>query len=249
MVSRAESDFSPLPRVAAWLYDCLVRIGPVKTQTAEIARDLASLLDSGRVLDVGTGPGRLLLELRKLNDHLELFGLDISASMVRRARKNLQGIHVDLRQGSIQDTDYESGFFDAITCVGSFYLWDQPTECVDEIFRILKPGRSAYLFESYRDHDAQELRHALAANLVKVAPWRRPLCGFALKKQLRMTYRVGEFERILDQTKFAKSYGLTKVKLAGLPIWLRIRLSRAADPGQVAIRKELLRTAYYETGH
>ena len=231
MASRGESYFSRLPRVAAWLHDCLVRIRPVETQTAEIARDSASLLDSGRVLDVGTGPGRLLLELRKLNDHLELFGLDISASMVRRARKNLQGIPVDLRQGSIRNTDYQSGFFDAITCVGSFYLWDQPTECVDEIFRILKPGRSAYLFESYRDHDAEEFRHALAANLVKVAPWQRPLCGFAVKKLLRMTYRTEEFARILDQTKFANSYSLTKVKLAGLPIWLRIRLSRAANLG------------------
>jgi len=226
MASRGERYFCRLPRVAAWLYDCLVRIRPVETQTAAIARELASLLDSGRVLDVGTGPGRLLLELHKLNDHLELFGLDISASMVRRARKNLQGISVDLRQSSIRNTDYQGSLFDAITCVGSFYLWDQPTECVDEIFRILKPGCSAYLFESYRDHDAQEFRHALAANLVKVAPWQRPLCGFAVQKLLRMTYRTEEFARILNQTKFAHSYGLTKVKLAGLPIWVRIALNK-----------------------
>jgi ubiquinone/menaquinone biosynthesis C-methylase UbiE len=235
MASRGESDFARFPGVAAWLYDWLLRIRPVERQTGEIARELASRLKAGRVLEIGTGPGRLLFELHKLNDNFEIFGLDISVSMLRRARKNLQGVSVDLRQGSIRHTEYDSGFFDAITCVGSFYLWDQPAECVDEIFRILKAGHSAYLFESYRDCDEQEFRHALAANLATVDPLRRLISRLALKKQLRMTYRTDEFERILGRTRFANSYALTKVNLAGMPVWLQIRLSKAAEAGLGAI--------------
>lgn len=226
MISRGEKDFANLPDFAARLYEWLLRYTPAETQVLEIARDLASSLDSGRVLDIGTGPGTLLLEIHKLNEVFELFGLDISAAMVRRARKNLQGLSVDLRQGSIRKTDYDSNFFDAITCVGSLYLWDQPTECLDEIYRILKAGHSACLFESYRDYDVKEFQRALASNLTKVSCLMRPVCRLALKKQLRMTYQTEEYDRILDGSRFANSYAITKVKLAGLPIWLRITLQK-----------------------
>lgn len=227
MADRGENDFAHFPRAAAWLYDWLLRIGPVETQTGEIARDLASRLEAGRLLEIGPGPGRLLLEIHKQNANLGLFGLDISASMLRRAARNLEGIAVDLRQGSIRHTGYESDFFDAVTCVGSFYLWDEPAECADEIFRILRAGRSAYLFESYRDCNAGDFRQALAANLRQVDPVRRMISGFALKKQLRMTYRIEDYVRIFDSTRFAGSYALEKVALAGMPIWVRIRLTKA----------------------
>ena len=228
MASRGEADFARLPGIAAWIYDWLLRIPPAEAQTREIARDLASRVDAGRVLDIGTGPGRLLAELHRLNGTLELFGLDISAAMVRRARGNLQGVAADLRQGNIRATDYEDGFFDAIVSVGSFYIWDQPAESVDEVYRILKPGRSACLFESYRDCDVRQFQRTLAANLATVDPVRRPISRLALTKQLRMTYSTGEYARIFDCTRFAGSYTLTRVTLANLPVWLRITLTKPA---------------------
>ncbi len=38
---------------------------PAEPQTQEIAQDLVSRLDAGLVLDVGIGPGMLLLELHR----------------------------------------------------------------------------------------------------------------------------------------------------------------------------------------
>jgi len=222
-------EFARLPGFAAWLYDWLLRIGPVETQTRAIARELAARVRAGRILDIGTGPGRLLLELHRLNGDLDLFGLDIAASMVRQARRNLKGISVDLRRGSIRNTDYEGGYFDAVTSVGSFYLWDEPAACVDEIFRILKTRCSAYLFETYRDYDAAEFQRELAANLATVDPCRRVVSRLALAKQLRITYRTDEFARILDGTRFAGHYALAKVRLACLPIWLEITLTKVAE--------------------
>lgn len=229
MSSRGEADFAHLPAGAARLYDWLLKIGPAETQTQEIAQDLVSRLDAGRVLDVGTGPGMLLLELHRLNSSFELFGLDISAAMVQRARKNLEGFCVDVRQGSIRETDYLCDYFDAITCVGSFYLWDQPAECTNEIYRILKAGCSAYFWESYRDYDVRDFRRALDANLATVDPVRRLISRMALRKQLAMTYSTEEFAQILDHTRFAGAHTLAKVTLARLPIWLRIELSKTAE--------------------
>jgi hypothetical protein len=111
--------------------------------------------------------------------------------------------------------------------VGSFYLWDEPVECVDEIFRLLRPGCSAYLYESYGDCNAEAFRQALTDNLGRVDPIRRLISGFALKKQLRMTYRTDDYARLFERSAFAGSYALERVTLAGMPIWLRIRLKKA----------------------
>ena len=44
---------------------------------------------SGAVLDVGTGPGVLLVELARHRPDLRLTGIDLSADMVERASANL----------------------------------------------------------------------------------------------------------------------------------------------------------------
>jgi len=226
MKTRGESYFIRLPRFGARLYDRFLSVEPIQGRIAEIARDLVSRTESGKLLDVGTGPGRLLFEINRLNPDLELFGLDISASMIKVARNNLQNIRANLRVGSIRHTDYESNFFTAVTSVGSFYLWDYPEESLEEIFRILKEGKSAYLFEVYKDIDETEYRNALRKNLRQL-DWVRRLVGpFALRKSLSMSYRTEDLARIIEKTSFARSYTTEKIELSGIPMWARITLKK-----------------------
>jgi len=226
MKTRGERYFIRLPRFGARIYDRFLSVEPIQSRIAEIAHDLVSRTKSGKLLDVGTGPGRLLGEINRLNPDLELFGLDISASMMRLARNNLQNIRADLRVGSIRHTDFESDFFDAITSVGSFYLWDYPEESLEEIFRILKKGTSAYLFEVYKDIDETEYRNALRKNLRQLN-WVRRLVGpFALRKSLKMSYRTEDFAKIIDKTSFARNYSVEKIELSGIPMWTRITLKK-----------------------
>lgn len=226
MKTRGESYFIDLPRFGAWLYDRFLYVEPIQARIAEIAHHLVSRIESGKLLDVGTGPGRLLIEINRLNPDLELFGLDISASMIKVARNNLQNIRANLRVGSIRHTDYESDFFTAVTSVGSFYLWDYPEESLEEIFHILKKGKSAYLFEVYKDINETEYRNALRKNLRQL-DWVRKLVGpFALRKSLKMSYRIEDFVRIIEKTSFARSYTIERIKLSGIPMWARITLKK-----------------------
>jgi ubiquinone/menaquinone biosynthesis C-methylase UbiE len=203
-------------------------VEPIQARIPEIAHDLVPRIESGKLLDVGTGPGRLLIEINRLNPDLELYGLDISASMIKVAQNNLQNIRANLRVGSIRHTEYESEFFTAVTSVGSFYLWDYPEESLEEIFRILKKGKSAYLFEVYQDINETEYRNALRINLQQLN-WVRKLFGpLALRKSLKMSYRTEDFVRIIEKTSFAKSYTIEKIKLSGLPMWVRITLKKMA---------------------
>jgi len=226
MRNRGEHSFINLPRFGASLYDRMTQSRAIKAQFREIAQDLVSRVSHGRLLDIGTRPGRLLIEIHKMNSDIELFGLDVSASMIGAARKNLTGIKTDLRQGNIRSTSYESDFFDIITCTGSFYLWEYPVESLEEIFRILKEGQSAYLYETYKDFDRIELKKALRANLKNEQLLLRLITPFFLKKQLKMTYKSGEVAEIIEQTRFAGNYKLDMIILAGLPIWMRIELRK-----------------------
>jgi ubiquinone/menaquinone biosynthesis C-methylase UbiE len=226
MKGRGESQFVSLPRFGAWLYDKFLSVEPIHARIREIAQDLAPITNRGKLLDVGMGPGRLLLEIHRLNPNIELFGLDISASMVERARKNLRDIPADLRQENIRHTSHENDFFTIVTCVGSFYLWDHPEESLEEICRILKEGQSAYLFEVYKDVNQDEFDHALKENLRQLDPVRRLVGPAALRKAVRMAYRVEEFVKIISRTRFAESYCMEKVKLGNMQMWLRIKLTK-----------------------
>jgi ubiquinone/menaquinone biosynthesis C-methylase UbiE len=228
MSDRGQQSFLRLPGFAARLYDSLTHIGAVQLQHREIACDLASRIVRGRILDVGTGSGRLLFELRQLSPAFELYGLDISASMVKLARTQLSGHGIEIRQGGIQNSGYDNNFFDIVTCTGSFYLWDSPQECLEEVFRILKPQQSAYLFETYRDCDKGEVRKAMKTNLAGENLVRRALAPRFFMKQLGMTYQTAEVAAIIRQTRFAPSYAIDPIRLGGLPAWLRIRLTKEA---------------------
>lgn len=221
-MSRGEERFIRLPRFAARLYDWFLDADPIRTRVTDVASFLVSRIPEGRLLDVGMGPGRLLAEIHRRQPSIQLFGIDISSAMVHRARENLKGIRADLREGSIRRTDFGSNFFDVVTCFGSFYLWDYPHESLEEIFRILKESRSAYLFETRRDYDESAYRKALQNNLCRLDLIRRTLGPLALRTALQTGYRTEEFIGILARTSFGESYVIENVELGGLPIWVRI---------------------------
>lgn len=192
----------------------------------EVARDLASRIERGRLLDVGTGHGRLLREIHRANGAIELYGLDISPAMVRRAARNLEGLNVNLRQASICHTGYESDFFDLVTCTGSFYLWDEPAEGLREIHRILVPGGSAHLFEPHAETSGDDLRRI--GRVLRRETWFRRLIGpLFLRYAVRIGVRISALTEILDGSPFAGKYGVERITLAGLAIWLRLTLTKS----------------------
>jgi ubiquinone/menaquinone biosynthesis C-methylase UbiE len=226
MTNRGQQDFIHMPSFVTRLYASLTHIESIQRQHHEIAIELTNRLDTGRLLDVGTGPGFLLTEIHKIKSLIELHGLDISSAMVELARKQLGDIPADLRVGDIRKTDYPEKYFDVITCTGSFYLWDEPEKGLSEIYRILKVGSSAFLFETYKDHDVQAVQKAIHDNLRRENILRRMISPRFLMRQLQMTYTTGEIVEIIKKTPFANNFAVEKITLGGLPAWLRIRLSR-----------------------
>jgi len=224
MFSFAQSKFS------AWLQ----RIVSFRRQDAGLYREIAErlpLLKSERVLDVGTGTGLQLKAIHEMAPHLALYGLDLSEAAVQAAFKALVGLKVDLRAGSIAATMYEDNFFDIVTCNASMSYWENPEDCFNEIYRILKPGGQVMLFEPHKGIDVEEALDQIRQNMADKSWLRRwgavELNRFGLKRGgsvgLKL-YTLRELVQMAEESSFGDLYSIEKTSLLNIPIFVCIHL-------------------------
>ena len=223
---RGESIFLKLPRIGSMVYDSLMRGSPMLLHYNEIAIDVTNKLSKGRLLDIGTGPGRLLQAIHQINPGLELYGLDISDAMIKQAQKNLHGVGVDLSLGNIRQTNYPDEYFNCVICSGSFYLWDHPEEGLQEVYRVLKRGETAYLYECDRESDRQKLQSGLRNNVRHLNGISRFIGPLAIRQALDAAYSKKEITTIVEKTKFTASFSIEDISLSGLAIWVRVALKK-----------------------
>ncbi len=197
---------------------------------AEIAEKLPPY-ETGRILDIGTGSGLQLKVIHERSPLLELYGLDLSEQSIRIAKKNLKDIQVDLRVGGIEHTSFEHDFFDIVTCNASMSYWKNPIACFDEIYRILKPGRSAHLFEPQRDFDMDEVLAVIKTNLADKSWLRRwaatSLNRFGLRHGSRLglkLYTMEDLDDLAHRSRFGDSFSIVRTSIQNLPIFVQIRL-------------------------
>jgi ubiquinone/menaquinone biosynthesis C-methylase UbiE len=98
---------------------------------------------SGKVLDVGTGTGRLAIELARGLPGLQVVGLDLSDAALGLARDHVEKDEVPLavsfEKGDAQDMPFGDGTFDLVISSNTLHLVNNPVEMFDEIDRVLKP--------------------------------------------------------------------------------------------------------------
>jgi ubiquinone/menaquinone biosynthesis C-methylase UbiE len=112
-----------------------------------LADDIAAEAPEGAaVLDVGTGPGVLLVELARRRPDLRLTGVDLSPDMIAAAARNL-GDRAEVRAADVTDLPFEDGSFDLIVSSLSLHHWDHPAQAVPELARVLRPGGRVLIYD------------------------------------------------------------------------------------------------------
>jgi len=127
---------------AAPVYQRLTDIDPWRRS----CRELGALVPAGRILDLGIGPGASALEAAgPARLHV---GLDLSASMVRRAARaaSARGRPLALVCGDAMDLPARGAAFDGVTGHSLLYLVPDPARVLGEVRRVTRPGgRVAFL--------------------------------------------------------------------------------------------------------
>jgi ubiquinone/menaquinone biosynthesis C-methylase UbiE len=98
---------------------------------------------SGRVLDIGTGSGRLAIELAQAKGcDFEIVGLDVSKDMLQQARVNSRraGVEnkIDLVLASGANLPFGDESFDLVISYASLHHWSQPVRIFQEIRRVTR---------------------------------------------------------------------------------------------------------------
>ena len=113
-----------------------------------LAADVADTAPrDGAVLDVGTGPGVLLVELARRRPDLTVTGVDLSADMVAAATRNLRESGATAKVASVTDLPFPDGSFDLIVSSLSLHHWDEPAAAVPELSRVLRPGGRLLIYD------------------------------------------------------------------------------------------------------
>ncbi|HCU38411.1 MAG TPA: class I SAM-dependent methyltransferase [Armatimonadetes bacterium] len=166
-----------------------------------IGRQVARMLpDGGRVLDIGTGPGYVALEVAaRLGDRADVVGLDLSKAMLTIAAENARAAglrdNVAWAFGDAASMPFADGTFDFVVSSGSLHHWRDPVSVFAEVARVLTPV-GGYLIS-----DLQRLKSPLP----RACAW---LIGMSIPPDFRKhfwssiesAYTPNELAGMLDQS-------------------------------------------------
>lgn len=115
----------------------------------------AALKTQGEAVDLGCGPGYLVVELASRLPGLQVTGVDLSQEMLITASEfaweSGVGDWVAFRQGDAQQIPFPDASLDLVVSTLSLHHWSNPVVVFNEIARVLKPGGAFLIFDLRRD--------------------------------------------------------------------------------------------------
>ncbi|HUU27652.1 MAG TPA: TonB-dependent receptor [archaeon] len=110
----------------------------------------------GTGIDLGSGPGHLILELAKRTRKMHWINADINPHFfpyfLEQAKKAGVSGRVEAVTADAQALPFESDYADIIVSRGSFQFWKDKKRAFAEIYRVLKPGGAACIGRGFSEN-------------------------------------------------------------------------------------------------
>jgi ubiquinone/menaquinone biosynthesis C-methylase UbiE len=114
----------------------------------QIVKSLPPVEAGSTIVDLGTGPGLLSVELCRLLPQARVIGVDPSAEMLEAARRNADQagvLNYETRLGGAEQLPLRSSSGGVVVSQSSFHEWDETHKGLSEVFRVLEPGGQVIL--------------------------------------------------------------------------------------------------------
>jgi len=142
-----------IPAPFASIYEKACRL-VVERYYRRVAEEIVSEFKEGRLLDLGTGPGYLPIEIAKKAPLVRVVGVDLSRPFIRMAREKARkaGLahRVCFEVGNAGKLGFDQGSFDRIISTGMLHMLKDPVKMLEECRRVLKPGGQVWIYDPAR---------------------------------------------------------------------------------------------------
>jgi ubiquinone/menaquinone biosynthesis C-methylase UbiE len=139
-------------------FNRIMRIPQMRLFRWLVARRAAAMMPAGQAVDLGCGPGYLVLKLAQVAPGLRVTGIDLADEMLVEAeayarRSGLQD-RVAFKKGDAAQIPFPDGSLDLVVSTLSLHHWSDPVGVLDEVARVLRPGGSFLVADLRRDMSA-----------------------------------------------------------------------------------------------
>ncbi|MHB0997807.1 MAG: class I SAM-dependent methyltransferase [Armatimonadota bacterium] len=179
---------------------------------ASIAQEIVNGNNFNRILDIGTGPGYLPIEIAKRNPEASISGVDASSDMIQIAEANAHASHVnnsiDFTTGEPTNLPFPGRYFDFVVSVNVLHHWKEPLAVFEEIFHMLVPGGEFWIYDykhDISDEKWNEIRSKLPSALkiaFMVGPMASAKAAYSSDKLLELASQTRFVNPVLEPRSF-----------------------------------------------
>ncbi len=145
---------------------------------------------AGGILDLGTGPALIPIELASRAEEVRVMAVDLSANMLDLAAMKVELANltdrVALQQVDAKHLPFDDGYFACVMSNSIVHHIPSPIDALQEAWRVLAPGGLIFFRDLLRPNDDEEVRRLVDAYAGECTAHQRKLFDDSLRAALSL---------------------------------------------------------------